>query len=202
MGRPRKNPLPQAETAPMAVETTPETLRDFGGDFTLAVPAHVDPATLEGNSVFNLYRGDVVLKAAPETRLQFATIDETGGLESTKTMVYARQDGWTEALASEFYLSERAQNVFQPDAKGRLTVGGSGTQTLVLFCRSEERYEEAMKRVRKYTTDVGKSAEERMGELGARLAYAGMMPSIIEETTDASGNVLNKRVSNFTSKVF
>lgn len=207
MGRPRKNPVaPSASpaVAPVAVETVPESLKAFGGDFTFAqsMKPGIDPATLVNDSDYNLHVGDIVLKAAPETLLTFCTIDNTPGLEHTKTLVRARRNGWTECRAEDFYLSERAQLVFAPDPSGRLTVMGDTQNTLVLYCRSKERFDAAMKYNRRFTEDVGKSAEEKMAELGGRLQFAGMTPTLIEETVDANGNVLGKRTSDFLSKVF
>lgn len=183
------------------METTPPHLRHLGGDCLLnaGTPEGVDASKAINLSPFQICKGDLVNKLSPEAEYHFTMIEAEPDM---RTAISLSQGGWEPVRCNDWYFSPRIQIVFKPIADGRVSVGGKDANTLLLWVQSKERMAETFKENRKYTSDVGKSVEEKIAETGQKLAWAGMTPMLIEESTGEDGAVLSRRESDFVTRGF
>lgn len=194
---PRKKP--ETKTLTFVMETTPPHLMHLGGDCLLneTTPAGVDAGQAINLSPYQILPGDVVHKASPEAKFHFTTAEDEPDL---RTAVTLELSGYIPVMCDDWYFSERIQRVFKPAPDGRMTVGGKSVRTLILWVQPKERMDEGVEANRKWVKDAGRSMEEKMGELGQRLSWAGLSPTMVDETEGREGGVISRRETDFLTR--
>lgn len=89
--------------------------------------------------------------------------------------------GYEVAMAEEWQVSYRLQNIWKKDEAGRLTLGGRSKNALVLMFRTGEAYDRDQKRRLRVSDEIAKSVEEKRDEMRDKLGQIGQVRMALED---------------------